>query len=256
MALMLTIAKLGAGFTVITLMIFVIGRVIERIAPVERQQATTLNVCYAILYSFARSAAAALLPSVPLAIGALGGGLIKLPSGGWAVLLSIIVYIVANDFAEYLFHRMQHGCPVLWALHSLHHSDTAVNVTTTTRHHWADILIKLVAVYPAVGLLFAVPYEAVLVSALVGHYNYFLHFNLKVSFGRFGAVLNSPQYHRVHHSSAPHHENKNFAALFPAFDLLFGTYHRPSSSEYPATGIEGQRAPTRMLEVVTWPMTY
>jgi sterol desaturase/sphingolipid hydroxylase (fatty acid hydroxylase superfamily) len=252
MASMLTTAKRSAGFTIITTTIFVIRRIIERIAPVERAQLAKLNVGYAIFYSFARSAATTLLPSIPLVID-VGGGLIKLPSGGWAVVLSIIVYIVAKDFAEYLFHRVQHACPQLWALHAVHHSDSSVNGTTTTRQHWVDIFIKLIVVYPIVGLLFTVPYQAVLVNVLVSHYNYSLHCNLKVSFGSLAAVLNNPQYHRLHHSNSAQHQNKSFGALFPAFDLLFGTYY-PSSSEYPTTGIEGQRGPSRILEAVAWPM--
>jgi sterol desaturase/sphingolipid hydroxylase (fatty acid hydroxylase superfamily) len=255
MTLMLTILRLGTGYAIIALVVFAIGLATEQIVAVERQQSDTrLNVAYAMVCSFVRAGATTLLAGIPVAIGALGGGLIKLPSGGRAVALSIIVYIVAIDFAEYLFHRAQHAWPVLWALHSLHHSDPAVNVTTTTRHHWIDIFIKSIAVYPVVGLLLTVPYQAILINALVGHYNYFLHFNIKVSFGPLAALLNSPQYHRLHHSNGAQHSNKNFAALFPVFDLLFGTYCRPSANEYPATGIGGRQGPKGMLEAVAWPM--
>jgi sterol desaturase/sphingolipid hydroxylase (fatty acid hydroxylase superfamily) len=246
---MLTI---GTGFAVITLTIFALGLAIEQVAPVDRQQHIRLNVSYAIFYSFARSVAITLLAGIPVIIGALGGGLIALPSRGWAIALSVIVNILAVDFAEYLFHRAQHAWPVLWALHSLHHSDRSVNVTTTTRHHWIEIFIKSIAVYPIVGLLFVVPYQAVLAGALIGHYNYFLHFNIRISFGRLWMVLNSPQYHRLHHSNAARHQNKNFAALFPAFDLLFGTYCRAAAGEYATTGIERQ-GPSRVLAAVVWP---
>jgi len=250
---MMTIIKVGAGSAIITLVVFAIGLAIEQISPVERDlRETRLNVSYAIFYSFARAAAVTLLAGIPLIINALGGGLIKLPSGGWAVTLSITVYIVANDFTEYLYHRAQHAYPILWALHSLHHSDSAVNVTTTTRHHWLDAIIKGIAVYPIVGLVFAVPYQAVFAGALITYYNYFLHFNIRITFGPLGAVLNCPQYHRLHHSNMARHQNKNFAALFPVFDLLFGTYCRPAASEYPTTGIEGQRGPNRMVEAVGW----
>lgn len=35
--------------------------------------------------------------------------------------------------------------------------------------------------------------------------------------GRFCWVLNSPQYHRLHHSPSPEHFNCNFAAQLPIF---------------------------------------
>jgi hypothetical protein len=36
------------------------------------------------------------------------------------------------------------------------------------------------------------------------------------------------------------HQNKNFTTYFPIFDLLFGSYYRPSSEEYPTTGVIGE----------------
>jgi sterol desaturase/sphingolipid hydroxylase (fatty acid hydroxylase superfamily) len=244
------LAKQGTAFAVITLTIFAIGLAVERVAPAEKQQPT--EGIRAIFSSFARSAILAGIPV--LGVGSLVGSLIVLPSEGWAVVLSIIIYIVIADFAEYLFHRAQHAWPVLWALHSLHHSDHSVNVTTTTRHHWVDALIRVLAIYPIIGVLFAVPYQAVLVYGVIGHYHYILHFNMRMSFGPLWAILNSPQYHRLHHSDLARNHNKNFAGLFPIFDLLFGTYCRPTVGEYPTTGIEGWRGPNRICQAIVWPL--
>jgi sterol desaturase/sphingolipid hydroxylase (fatty acid hydroxylase superfamily) len=36
-------------------------------------------------------------------------------------------------------------------------------------------------------------------------------------------LLTSPQYHRIHHSLKPAHFDKNFAAWFPLWDILFRT---------------------------------
>jgi sterol desaturase/sphingolipid hydroxylase (fatty acid hydroxylase superfamily) len=254
--MIIDLAKQGTAFAVITLTIFAIGLAVERVAPAEEQQPTEgirLNVRYAIFSSFVRSTILAGIPV--LGIGSLVGSLIVLPSEGWAVVLSVIIYIGIADFAEYLFHRAQHAWPVLWALHSLHHSDRGVNVTTTTRHHWLDDLIKLFGIYPVIGILLGVPYQAVLAYGLLGHYHYILHFNMKLSFGPLWVILNSPQYHRLHHSDLPRDHNKNFAGLFPIFDLLFGTYRRPTVGEYPTTGIGGWRGPNRIWEAIVWPLT-
>ena len=39
---------------------------------------------------------------------------------GW---LAVGLFIVVADLAEYVFHRLQHRIPLLWSMHSLHHSD-------------------------------------------------------------------------------------------------------------------------------------
>src|SRR5579862_5265468 len=69
-----------------------------------------------------------------LLVNALGGGLITLPDSGIGLVFAIPCYALAVDGAEYLFHRAQHRFPLLWAMHTLHHSDRAVNVSTAPRH--------------------------------------------------------------------------------------------------------------------------
>src|ERR1700746_2257768 len=55
-------------------------------------------------------------------VNAAGGGWIHLRSEGWWFLFSSAVLILAIDLWTYLIHRAQHRFPVLWAMHSLHHS--------------------------------------------------------------------------------------------------------------------------------------
>ncbi len=50
-------------------------------------------------------------------------------------------------------------------------------------------------------------------------------------------MIVGPQWHRLHHSIEPQHADRNFAAFFPIFDIVFGTYSKPQSGEYPATGL-------------------
>lgn len=246
---------IGTSFIIATLIalgIFGVGLAVEHVAPAQRQQVSTsrLNIGYAIFVVFVQS----VITAIPvLGIKSLGGGLIALPSQGWAVFLSIMVYVVAIDFAHFLYHRAQHAWPILWAMHSLHHTDRTVNVTTTLRHHWSDILIELMAIYPFVAFIFGVPSQALIANALISYYNYFVHCNVRISFGRLAIVLNCPQYHRLHHSDAAGHRDKNFAALFPVFDVIFGSFQRPATDEYPATGIKEQPGPSRIFDAMMWP---
>jgi sterol desaturase/sphingolipid hydroxylase (fatty acid hydroxylase superfamily) len=189
-----------------------------------------------------------------LAVNAVGGGLIELPSSGWALILGVAVYLVAMDFGEYAFHRAQHAVPALWAMHSLHHSDPHFDASTTVRHFWVDPLLKTATVWLAVGLVFKASPLIVGLYMAFTFYNFFNHANVRFGFGRASWVLNSPQYHRLHHGATHDYFDINFAALLPVFDVIFGTYRRPRADEYPATGLDSGEAPKSLVEAIAWPV--
>ena len=189
-----------------------------------------------------------------LAVNAVGGGIFALPTSGWGLLLGALVYLAAMDLGEYLFHRAQHAIPWMWAMHSLHHSDTACDVTTTLRHFWLDPLLRAVTVWLAVGLLFKATPVIVLVYLAVGYYNFLTHANVRLGFGKLSWLWNSPQYHRIHHSASPEHFDVNFAQFLPIFDVICGTYYWPKQNEYPATGLHTGEEPRNFIEALTWPL--
>ena len=183
------------------------------------------------------------------AINGLGGGLVDLRPLPWGA--GAIVYVLAMDLGEYLFHRAQHAVPWLWTMHSLHHSDRAVNVTTTQRHFWLEPALKGVSIWLAVALVFKVNGTILAIYFVVSAYHFLTHSNVRLGFGPLSWLFNSPQYHRLHHSRDPRHYNANFAALLPIFDVVTGAYRRPGRGEFPATGLEECAA--RPLELIVWP---
>jgi len=188
------------------------------------------------------------------AVSATAGGLITVPSGGPGLMFGFLAYLLVMDFGEFLFHWAQHRVPWLWSMHSLHHSDENFNVTTTARHHWAEFFLKSGTIYLAVGLLFRVNAEIIGLYTIIGFYNYFPHMNVNVGFGRWSFLLNSPRYHRLHHSCLPEHFDVNFAALLPIFDVLFRTYREPRAGECPPTGLDSHEAPQSLAEAYAWPL--
>jgi sterol desaturase/sphingolipid hydroxylase (fatty acid hydroxylase superfamily) len=183
-------------------------------------------------------------------VNALGGGAVDLRA--MPFVLGAAIYVLAMDAGEYLFHRAQHAIPWLWAMHSLHHSDRAVNVLTTQRHFWLEPAIKSVTIWLAVALLFRADVRILAVYFVFAQYNFLSHSNLRLGFGPFSWLLNSPRYHRLHHSRDPGHYNSNFAAQFPIFDVLTGAYRRPRPGETPDTGLD--ESVERPLEVLVWPI--
>ena len=162
------------------------------------------------------------------------------------------VFVLARDFGEYLFHRAQHAVPFLWAMHSLHHSDPDMMVLTTQRHFWGDQFIKELTIWPAAMLVISPTPELYAAWSVFTYWNFALHSCLPIDFGRFSWVLNSPEYHRRHHSIEPSDYNGNYAALLPVFDVIFGSYH--PAEGHPRTGMP--RKPENLRELLVWPLIW
>jgi len=153
-------------------------------------------------------------------------------------LLQAMVFLFIYDFFYYWLHRAQHTFPLLWAQHKLHHSDFSLNVTTGNRHHWLEEPIRVFVVLLPIGLLFnqkAVTIGWLWTTLLL--WGYFIHLNVRLQLGPLSPVVCGPQVHRIHHSDRPEHFDRNFAAFFPVFDILFGTYCAPRRDEFPGTGL-------------------
>jgi sterol desaturase/sphingolipid hydroxylase (fatty acid hydroxylase superfamily) len=233
---------------------------LERKFPAEREQSTA-----AVLVDWKLAGLRIVTKPLigPLAaasgimiINATGGGWIHLPSDGWWFLLSVVIVILVIDFWSYLVHRAQHKFPVLWAMHSLHHSAEALGMITGARHFWLEEAISTAAL-PVIGILFRIPPEVLTTVTFI----YLVpdgllsHLNVRMSLGRFALVLNNPQYHRIHHSLESRHFNKNFCKMFPLFDVVFGTAWKPDRDEFPMTGLAGERA-TGFLDGIIWPVRH
>ena len=161
-----------------------------------------------------------------------------------------IAYLVLRDFLEFAYHRAQHAIPLLWSMHALHHSDPNMSALTTTRHFWGDQVVKAVTIWPLAALIIAPTPVMVGLFNLVSLWNFVVHARLPIGFGSLSWLLNSPAYHRRHHSSLPEHYNSNFAALLPIFDVLGGTYNRPTG--FPPTGLETK--PESLSDLLIWPL--
>jgi len=193
---------------------------------------------------------AAALLVLPLLHGWAGPSLLqgaRLPF--WA---GFAIFLLVKDLGEYFFHRAQHRIPFLWAMHALHHSDPEMAALTAQRHFWGDQLLKQLTIWPVAVMVIA-PTPAMLGAyGLVSLWNFLTHADLSLDFGRWSWVINSPAYHRRHHSRLPEHYDSNFAALLPIFDVICGSYHQPQG--FPPTGLA--RAPQSLGEVLIWPLIW
>jgi sterol desaturase/sphingolipid hydroxylase (fatty acid hydroxylase superfamily) len=165
---------------------------------------------------------------------------------GAAVLIAIGALFVKDAFF-YGCHRLQHS-KWLWPEHMLHHSDQHMNVSTALRHHWLENMVQTIFVVIPMAAFIRPPALTVIgVILAIRGFDYFIHLNARIYLGPFIA---SPLSHRIHHSSLPEHMDKNFAAIFPVIDMIFGTWY-PAVGVPPPTGLcSGERVNSVFLAAV------
>ena len=242
-----------------------LGLVLERLIPARPQEPSSyrLNLPYsALVLLFVGAVFPLQIVFAERLVGWIGvqnifdltidtGGSIPL------VVAAMLVEALVVDFFFYWFHRCQHTVGVLWQVHLLHHSDMALNVTTTHRVHFLEHALTPIFMIAPIMLLFELPNRDIYWIALAPTvWSYVVHANVRVGFGRFWWLLSSPQYHRIHHSIEKEHHDKNFAVWFPFYDVMFGTAHRPKPGEFPETGVAGVEVGTLsdavMLPFARW----
>jgi sterol desaturase/sphingolipid hydroxylase (fatty acid hydroxylase superfamily) len=244
-----TYAALGA--------ILLIARQFEKKWPAEQNQSRSelvtdfkLVIANSIMSWLVKPATA--ISSVAL-VNAAGGGLITLQaSTGFQFALSLVIFVVASDFYAYWSHRLSHAVPALWAMHSFHHSVEAMTLITGARHLWLEVAVNT-AFFPVTAILFKTPPEIVTGALALGFLpNGCAHLNVRLHLGRFSSWVNGPQWHRIHHSAQSEHMNKNFAAILPIWDVIFGTAWIPAKNEFPKAGLVPSERPG-ILEGIVWP---
>ena len=151
-------------------------------------------------------------------------------------LLSFLSCLFILDLAGYLLHKAHHQFSFLWALHSVHHSDRKVNLSTSYRVSWFEQIYSFLIIVPLVLLNFNLTVIA-LSLYIMGIHSLFCH-NCYVNLPRFFDYLFiTPENHRVHHDEHIENQNSNYGNLFSVWDRMFGTFTR--TKENIVFGIKG-----------------
>ena len=173
---------------------------------------------------------------------------------------AILVFLLL-DCWYYWEHRIFHEVPVLWRVHLVHHSDTAIDVTTARRHHpIGQILVSFLGLI----LVFALGLSAealgiyLLVSTIASLYTH-ANITLPEALDRpLRRVLVTPAVHAIHHSSHQPETDSNYGSVLTVWDRLFGTYSDPAVVGTPRFGLEYFRGPrdTSFIGALLQPFTY
>ncbi len=213
---------------------------LERFSPQNKQKVFRQEFLIDVSYYFLNSLLPKLLLVLPLSIVA---GVVHLlgPSGLYAGIASLSVgtrfffAIVVGELGSYWGHRWMHEFPVLWQFHAIHHSAKEMDWLVNTRAHPIDIffirLCGLVPIYllglaqPTGQTIDVVPLLYVVFGTI---WSFVIHANLSWRFGWMEKLISTPAFHHWHHTNdGPEYYDKNYAAIFPWVDQLFGTFYLP-----------------------------
>jgi len=132
----------------------------------------------------------------------------------------IVIAWLVLDLFTYWLHRSYHSFDVLWRFHCVHHTDTAVDVTTPFRTHPIEMLLTLCAKAVLI-ILFGMPLLGVILYEVI----------VAVM------ALWVQGFHRQHHGDTAESCRQNYGLVLTVWDRMFGTVSPGTSEADTATAI-------------------
>jgi sterol desaturase/sphingolipid hydroxylase (fatty acid hydroxylase superfamily) len=198
-------------------------------------------------------AATIILVDRAVQVGGLHNLLVWRPNLASGIAAAIVAAAWA-DFCFYWFHRLQHR--FLWRWHAVHHSVRHLSAINAF-HHWTEPLWRTLFVGGPL-LLFDVRPVGILAPLffIFRLQQFYIHSPNRLQLGRLRMLLVDARFHRIHHSVEPRHHDRNFAAMLPLWDWLFGTLHIPAKDEWPNVGLPQVDEPKNVTEWSKFPRTF
>lgn len=157
---------------------------------------------------------------------------------GWPVLAQAALALVVGELPQYWVHRLGHEWPLLWRLHSVHHSAPRLYWLNAARFHPLDTALQYFAT-TALLVLLGCPGPAIaLYVVFTSLHGLFQHGNVDVRLGWQNWIFSMSELHRWHHSKTIVESNTNYGANLILWDVVFGTRFLPADRTPPgAIGI-------------------
>ncbi len=156
------------------------------------------------------------------------------------VWLEAAIAFLLLDYTNYLWHIVLHKMPLMWRFHLVHHTDLDLDITTSFRFHFGELIgsvffrgaaVILIGISPLMVLIYEIAFEAS---------NQFQHSNIKLPF-RFEKALNkilvTPRMHGIHHSMKKRETDSNFSIIFSFWDRLHSTIKLNVHQDEIVTGV-------------------
>lgn len=156
-------------------------------------------------------------------------------------LVSLVLALLAMDFWQYWWHRLNHALPLLWRFHAVHHADKELDATSGLRFHTGEIVLSSLArlaLLPLLGLTIGqvLVYETILLPVILFH-----HSNVRLPESADRALrwlIVTPWMHWVHHSEYQPETDSNFSSVLSLWDRLFRSFRLVSDPRSLTLGLE------------------
>jgi sterol desaturase/sphingolipid hydroxylase (fatty acid hydroxylase superfamily) len=144
----------------------------------------------------------------------------------WPSALKFILGFLAMDLTFYYWHRANHMFSIFWRFHNVHHVDQDLDVSTSLRFHFGEILystafralqVYLLGLSVFTYLIYEVAFQC---ATLFHHSNVRLPIRLERALNK---VIVTPRMHGIHHSIVKDETNSNYSVIFRWWDVLHGT---------------------------------
>ncbi|HEU4341288.1 MAG TPA: sterol desaturase family protein [Candidatus Binatia bacterium] len=137
-----------------------------------------------------------------------------------------ILGFLLMDLTFYYWHRANHAFRFFWRFHNVHHVDPDLDVSTSFRFHFGEVLysvgFRALQIYLlGIGLFTYFIYELTFQSATMFHHS---NVRLPITVERWlNKIVVTPRMHGIHHSILKYETDSNYSVIFRWWDLIHGT---------------------------------
>jgi sterol desaturase/sphingolipid hydroxylase (fatty acid hydroxylase superfamily) len=156
----------------------------------------------------------------------------------------VLLFFLSLFFLDgymYSWHRLMHSTPWGWRFHQVHHSDWAMNVSTTYRFHTIEVIVSNIPKIILIGLLGIPPIDILIYETLYAIQLVFEHSNWKLDRRIdqwLSHVIVTPNYHRLHHSKLIEHSGSNYSSFLTIWDWIWRSRTYPHIPEEICLGVD------------------
>jgi sterol desaturase/sphingolipid hydroxylase (fatty acid hydroxylase superfamily) len=160
--------------------------------------------------------------------------------------LQFLVGFLLMDLTFYYWHRANHAFGLLWRFHNVHHLDPDMDVTTSFRFHFAEVLYSVgfrvfQVTLIGVSLFTYAAYELVFQCATMFHHS---NLRLPIRVERWiNKVIVTPRMHGIHHSVVRDETNSNYSVVFRWWDAFHRTLRVAVPQAAIRIGVAGYQDP-------------
>jgi sterol desaturase/sphingolipid hydroxylase (fatty acid hydroxylase superfamily) len=140
--------------------------------------------------------------------------------------VELVLGLLLLDLTFYYWHRANHAFPFFWRFHNVHHVDPDLDVSTSFRFHFGEVLFslgfKVLQIYVlGISLPTYLIYELAFQCATLFHHS---NVRLPIKIERtLNNIIVTPRMHGIHHSIVKDETNSNYSVIFRWWDLMHGT---------------------------------